>query len=155
MLKSGLIVGGVALVLAICAIVVVSPICTPCLALVLGAGAGYLAGQFERPLTSDAAMKRGALAGLIGGVGAVLGDAIGTAIKVAMLGPAGAAQLAQSLGLPATGATFASGFWVGLVLSALCFGLVDLVFMAGLGALGGMAWWRTRGKNEQVIAPLP
>ena len=46
------------------------PLCVPCLAVVAGALAGYLAGVWERPADNGRAVQRGALAGAIGGVGA-------------------------------------------------------------------------------------
>lgn len=48
MLKSGLIVGVVMIVLAIGS-TLISPLCAPCVALLAGLGAGYLACVFDRP----------------------------------------------------------------------------------------------------------
>jgi hypothetical protein len=44
------------------------------------------------------------------------------------------------LGLPAGGSGFGSAYWVGLIISTVCFGLLNLGLMAGTGALGGLLW---------------
>lgn len=151
MSKSGLIMAAVALVLAIGG-TVISPLCTPCIALLLGAGAGYLAGVFDKPVEKSAATKSGALAGLIGGVGAFLGQVGGSIINGVMVGPEGAEQLMRQLGVPA-GGDIGPGYWVGLILSTICFGLINLGLMAGTGALGGMLWHQTNKKNLPPPAP--
>ena len=62
MYKSGLIVGIVTLLLAL-GTTLVFPFCVPCLALLVGLAAGYLAGVFEKPVSLEAARKNGAIAG--------------------------------------------------------------------------------------------
>ncbi|MEW6239311.1 MAG: hypothetical protein AB1564_00685 [Chloroflexota bacterium] len=152
MSKSGLIMAAIALVLAIGG-TVVSPLCTPCLVLFLGAGAGYLAGVFDKPVEKSAATKSGALAGLIGGVGALLGQVGGSIINGVMVGPQGTAQLLRQMGLPSTGGDTVSIYWISLILSTVCFGLLDLALMAGTGALGGMLWHQINNKNATPPAP--
>lgn len=99
MSKSGLIMAAIALVLAIGG-TVVSPLCTPCLVLFLGAGAGYLAGIFDKPVEKSAATKSGALAGLIGGVGALLGQAGGSVINGIMVAPRARHNFCGNWGFP-------------------------------------------------------
>ncbi len=152
MSKSGLIMAVVAMVLAIGG-TVISPLCTPCLVLFLGAGAGYLAGVFDKPVEKSAATKSGALAGLIGGVGALLGQAGGSVVNGIMVGPEGTAQLLRQMGLPSAGGDTASIYWVSLILSTVCLGLLDLALMAGTGALGGMLWHQINNKNTTTPAP--
>ncbi|MCS6883648.1 MAG: hypothetical protein NZU74_20180, partial [Chloroflexaceae bacterium] len=53
------------------------PLCVPCIALVVGAGAGYLAGMWDKPLNNSLSIQRGAGAGAIAGVGALLGHVFG------------------------------------------------------------------------------
>ncbi len=151
MLKSGLIVGVVAFILSIGA-ALVTPLCVPCLALLFGLVAGYLTGLFDKPANNGAAAKAGALAGVIGGIGAMLGQIVGAVINSLVMGPAGAARLANTLGLPTTGG-FSSGYWVGVIGMTVCTSALDILFMAGLGAVGGIIWWQMSGAAKQPPAP--
>lgn len=148
MLKSGLIIGGVMLVLAIGASLL-SPICVPCLALFAGLGAGYLVGLFDKPGLQNAAVRGGASAGAIGGVGALIGQLIGGGINAVIVGPEGAQQLIQQIAPDlATGSTNSGAYYAGVFGSAFCIGLFNVAIMAGLGALGGLLWWNMTGKNQ-------
>ena len=149
MLKSGLIVGVVTLVLATGA-VLLSPLCVPCLAIVAGLAAGYLAGVFDKPSESGATTKTGAAAGAIGGAGALIGHLLGGLGNALILGPEGGAAFAQMLGLPAT--TDPVPYYTGVFGSACCLGLVEVAIMAGLGALGGVLWYQTTGKKNAAPA---
>jgi len=146
MLKSGLIFGAVALVLAGITGVINFQLCAPCLALFMGAGAGYVAGMFDKPAGgTGASAKVGAGAGAIGGVGALFGHLGGGLVGAAITGPEQAADLARQLGLPAS--SDPAGFWAGAIGASCCFGLLDVALMAGLGALGGLLWYQMTGKN--------
>ena len=156
MLKSGLILGVVALLLAIGA-ALLSPLCVPCLTLLLGLGAGYLAGAFDKPSEKRGSTKSGAIAGAIGGAGALIGQAVGAVINSQLVGPGGAIQLIRQLGiqLPSgtTPADIATGYWGGVIGSTCCLGLFDVALMAGLGALGGLLWWQVAGSKRSVLPP--
>jgi hypothetical protein len=144
MLKSGLIIGVVMLVLTI-GVALITPLCVPCLALLAGAGAGYLASVFDKPSASGASAQTGAGAGAIGGVGALIGHLAGGVANVILVGPEGAADLLQGLGLPTSSAP--TGYYAGTIGGTCCFGLVEVLLMAGLGALGGLLWYQIAGKN--------
>jgi LytS/YehU family sensor histidine kinase len=147
MLKSGLIAGGVTFVLAL-GFTLLSPLCVPCLAFFLGLGAGYLAGVFEKPLDNGSSAKSGAVAGAIGGVGAIIGQMVGALLNAVIVGPEKAVKLVEQLGIPvATPNDFGAAYWVGIIGSGCCFGLLDVALMAGLGALGGLLWWQISGKQ--------
>jgi hypothetical protein len=147
MLKSGLIAGAVTFVLAL-GFTLLSPLCVPCLALLLGLGAGFLAGVFDKPLDNSNAAKSGAGAGAIGGIGAIIGQMVGAVLNSIIVGPETAAALMEQLGLPAPDPnSLGAGYWVGIVGSGCCFGLLDVALMAGLGALGGILWWQISGKQ--------
>ena len=149
MLKSGLIVGVIAFIVSIAA-GLLTPLCVPCAALFLGVIAGYLAGFLGKPADNGASAKSGALAGSIGGIGAMLGQIVASVVNSLLLGPAGAARLATRLGLPSTNsAAFGSGYWVSVIGTTACFSILDILFMAALGALGGVIWWQISGKNNQ------
>ncbi len=153
MLKSGLIFAVVAGALATCA-ALLSPICVPCVALFLGLGAGYLSGIFDRPGANDAAIKAGAGAGVIGGIGSLAGHMVGGVINALVVGPAGTQDMLREFGLPSGGAGYEGGYYLGVFGGGFCLGLFEIALMAGLGALGGMLWWQMTGKN-QVSAPPP
>jgi len=156
MLKSGLILGVVALLLAIGA-ALLSPLCVPCLTLLLGLGAGYLAGAFDKPSEKRGSTKSGAIAGAIGGAGALIGQAVGAVINSQLVGPGGAIQLIRQLGIQlpsgATPADIATGYWGGVIGSTCCLGLFDVALMAGLGALGGLLWWQMSGSKRSGLPP--
>lgn len=148
MLIAGIIFAGLALFLAVGA-TVLSPFCTPCVALFLGAGAGFTAGVIDKP-TSDQALKKGAMAGAMGGLGAVLGQMIGAGVNAVIMGPGGAAELTGV----APSQEQAMGYWLGLVGGAICFSALDLILMAALGAVGCLLWQKLMG-NNQPTAPSP
>ena len=89
MKKSGLIAGGVAFLFSFGAATIISPICVPCLAFLLGLLAGYLAGVFEKPGNQCGSIKAGTTAGLMGGIGMLLGQILGAILNSALIGPEG------------------------------------------------------------------
>ncbi len=144
MIKAGLILGAVMLVLGIGGSLL-SPLCVPCLAVIAGVGAGYLAGVFDKPLTSGGGAKVGAIAGAIGGAGALLGQIIGGILNSMLVDPQTVIDMLEQLGLP--GAYDSSFVQLSQIGGGICFGLLDIVLMAGLGALGGILWQQIAGKN--------
>jgi hypothetical protein len=153
MVKSGLIVGGITLVLGIIGGLIFPIVCIPCTALFAGVGAGYLAGQFEKPANTSDSAKRGAGAGAIGGVGAVLAHLITGVGSAVMLGPGGANDMLKTLGIPLSSTGDPTTFYAGAVGGACCFGLFEVVLMAAVGALGGLLWYQLTGRNVAPPAP--
>ena len=151
MKKSALIFAAVAFLAALGG-TVISPLCTPCLALNIGALAGYLAGVFDKPTDKSAAVKGGALAGALGGLGAALGQAGGSVVNGVLMGPEGTAQFVRQLGLPVSG-DIGSTYWVSLVISTACFAVLNIGIMAAMGALGGLLW--NQFSNKPAAAPPP
>ncbi|MFN2110567.1 MAG: hypothetical protein ACK2UI_12965, partial [Anaerolineae bacterium] len=124
MIKAGLILGAVMLVLGIGGSLL-SPLCVPCLAVMAGVGAGYLAGVWEKPLTSGDSAKVGAIAGAIGGAGALLGQIIGGILNAILVDPQQMMRMMEQFGLPAN---YDSNFFlIGQIGGAVCFGLLDIV----------------------------
>ncbi|MBN1920947.1 MAG: hypothetical protein JW892_06865 [Anaerolineae bacterium] len=147
MVKSGLIFGAVMLVVAL-GVTLLSPLCVPCAALFIGLGAGYVAGVFDKPRTNQAALKSGALAGVIAGAGGFIGQAIGTAINASVMSPDQVMELMRQFGIDASQMGGANvGYWGGLIGSAVCGGIFAVLLAAGLGAIGGILWWQMTGKN--------
>ena len=154
MVKSGLIVGGITLVLGLIGAFVFPLICVPCVALFAGTGAGYLAGQFDRPGMSNMAVRRGAQAGAIAGIAALLAHVIAGVGNAVLLGPEGAAQMMSQFGLPAD-ATNPAVYYASATVTSLCFGLFEIALMAGTGALGGLLWFNTAGKSQSAPPAAP
>jgi hypothetical protein len=155
MVKSGLIIGGVMLVLGT-VFGFLFPLCIPCLALFAGAGAGYLAGMFDKPTGgTGGSAKAGAGAGAIGGAGALIGHIVGGMATALVYGPEASVELMRQFGVdvPASAATGGVGFYAGAFGAACCFGLVEVALMAGLGALGGLLWYQMTGKNRAGGTP--
>jgi hypothetical protein len=152
MYKSGLLVGILALLVAAGA-TLLSPLCTPCAVVFLGLGAGYLAGVFDRPASTNRATRAGAIGGAVGGVGALIGQIAGAVINSVVMGPQGAQQFVQSLGLPSSGGSaFQGGYWATVVGGAVCFSLLDVLLMAAFGALGAYLWWQITGRHAVLAA---
>ncbi len=152
MYKSGMILAALSLFVAAGA-TLISPVCAPCAALFLGLGAGYLAGVFDKAPSNNAASKAGAIGGALAGIGALLGQVLGTVINATLVSPETIQKIYQNFGLPSAGPGFSQSYWVGLVGSAICLSVLDVLVMAGTGALGGMLWWQTTGKNARPPAP--
>ena len=147
MVKAGLILGAVMLVLGIGGSLI-TPLCVPCIALAAGIGAGYLAGVYEKPATSGGTAKVGAIAGAIGGAGALLGQLIGGILNAVIVGPQGIADMARMLDIPVS--TDPTAAYIGFIGGGCCFGIIDIVLMAGLGALGGVLWYQLAGKKTDT-----
>ena len=149
MVKSGLIVAAIILVLSI-GVALLSPLCVPCVAILAGALAGYLACVWDKPVELGKAAQRAAGAGAISGLGALLGHLIGAVLNVLILGTDGYAEMFHSFGLDPSQINQTT-VTLGALSGGCCFGLLEIVLMAGLGALGGVIWWQLTGK--QAAAP--
>jgi hypothetical protein len=150
MVKAGLILGIVMLVLGAGGSLI-TPICVPCIALIAGAGAGYLACVYAKPATSGGTAKVGAGAGTISGAGALIGQVIGGILNAVIVGPEGAVAVAEAWGLPVS--PDPNIYYVSFIGSGLCFGILDVLLMAGLGALGGILWYQISGKKASPTTP--
>ena len=148
MIKSSLIFGIIAFILG-AGITLLSPLCVPCLAIFLGLAAGGLACAFDKPLNTGASAKIGALSGAFSGVGAILGQLAGAGANAAIVGPQGAQKFMSQFGLTVPGSgNFDAGYYFAVFGSACCVGLLDVLIMAGLGAVGGLLWWQMDGQKR-------
>jgi len=151
MWKAGIIVGIAAFVLVLGASAGLSPLCgLLCVAPIAGLVAGYLAGVFEKPATGEDGAKTGALSGLAGGVGALLGH-IAAGVINAMFAP----QTAEFMGDVFDTAINAESTRMAALGMGVCGGLGDVALMAGLGALGGYLWYQMVGSKATPAAPPP
>lgn len=148
MVKSGLILGVVALIFTTLA-TLISPVCTPCLAVLIGLFAGYLGGILEKPYNEGNSAKIGATAGVISGVGAIIGQIIGAVINSNIVGEEGVMNMLRQLNIPASSDVM--NYYTPIVYgSAFCIGVFNLVMMAGLGALGGLLWLQINGRKNRT-----
>jgi hypothetical protein len=156
MLKSGIIFGLIGFVLVLGVSVLISPFCSICFTVLLGLGAGYVAGVFERPLDSGEAWKRGAGAGALAGGLVILGQLIAGGVNANFMANDPNAQIVNELlGLPPADPAM---LWLGAVFAACCFGLVNVGILAGLGAAGGALWGNmntTNGGGPGPAEPIP
>jgi hypothetical protein len=133
-------------------------ICVPCIALVLGAGAGYFACRIEGPADQSRATRLGATAGGLAGVATLLGNVVGGFVGATLLGPQGAQatmdSLAKSLGVTVPQAPISPvTYYASALGTSACCGIVEIFIMALLGALAGMVWFRqTRGDVPRARA---
>jgi hypothetical protein len=150
MMKAGLIGAGIGFVLAIVT-ALITPICNPCVAFLLGAGIGVLAAAWEHRPTAGGSANVGAQAGAIATAGSLLGQMIGAVINGFLVGPEGLADLYFQLGLPVPDP---NTYWLyNLGGNCVC-ALLGVALGAGLGALGGLLWYQIAGKNR-VAGPPP
>ena len=156
MKKSALIFGGIAFLLSVGAVLLTPVLALCCIAPFMGLAAGYVAGVFDKPVSSGASSKTGAISGALAGIGAALGQIIGTVLNAFIVGPERAAEFMRNLGVPTSGGSgFASGYWLGMVGGTACFSLLDVLLMAGLGALGGLLWWAISRRKWVLGEPPP
>jgi hypothetical protein len=153
MYKSGLIFGAVMFVLAL-VITLILPYCVPCAALLVGLAAGYVAGVYLKPAEQNLATRSGAIAGAVAGIGVILGEMIGAVINGATVGPEKIMQIFQQFGINTGFQMTTTEYWASQLGINFCISLVSVILMAGLGALGGLIWWNSKGK-QQILPPSP
>lgn len=150
MLKAGLIGAAVGFVLALVTTIVTS-VCNPCVALLLGVGVGVLAAVWERRPTQGGSATVGAQAGAIATAGSLVGQMIGAVINGFLVGPEGLAELYLQLGLPVPDR---NTYWLyNLGGNCVC-ALLNVALGAGLGAVGGLLWYQMAGKDRVGSPPI-
>jgi hypothetical protein len=123
------------------------PYCTPCAAILVGLGVGFLACLWDKPLDGGSGAVLGAKSGVIAGIGHMLGQMLGMVLNGILVGPEGAAETAAQLGLDLP-MMDTGGYWLSQILiNGLC-GVTNIAIAAGLGALGGFLWYQTIGSKR-------
>lgn len=140
MLKAGLIAGAV-MFFSVLVAALLSPLCALCVPVLVGLGAGYMNGMFEK--NAETAVQRGAYAGAIAGGIGIVGQLIASVINAVVLQNPNN-QINEALGLPIADPGMV---WVSQLGVACCIGLVNVALSAGLGAGGGAIWKNTAGKT--------
>lgn len=147
MRKTILIFGSVTFLISL-ALTLLFPACTVCFALVAGAGAGWLAAYWMQPASQEDAAGVGARAGAFSALGGVAGQTLGGVMNALLIGPAGAADLAQSLGLGSLEFPSDTAYYAGAIGGQFCCGLVNVGLMAGLGALAAFLYVKYRRQSS-------
>lgn len=121
-----------------------------CCVIPVGLGAGYLSAFWDRPQQQREAVRKGTIGGAISGVGVILGHVVGAVLSVVFRGDQltdFSRAFSSSFGVDAS-RTSEVWTYVGIVIGQGCIGLFGLALIIGLGALGGVIWWQTTGKNQ-------
>jgi hypothetical protein len=147
MVKSGLIFGAISFVLILGGAVLITPFCAPCLGLILGLAAGYLACVYEKPISSGEGVKKGGTAGAIAGGLGFSGGIIGGVINGMLLNPSSLEAIYKTLRLPNVSID-QTAIWTLQLVGAVCIGLFNVGWMAILGVAGGALWYQITGKNQ-------
>lgn len=143
MVKSGLIFGAVMFLLVLGAAAIISPFCALCIPLFTGLGAGYLAGNFDKPVDSGTAAKRGAGAAALAAGIAIVAQVIASILNSLVLqNPQ--YQLGQLWGAAAIDPGLVWAIQIGV---GLCVGLFNVGLNAAFGAGGGALWFNFTGKK--------
>ncbi len=147
MVKSGLLFGAISFVLVLGTATLLTPFCAPCLGLVFGLAAGYIAGIYDKPTNSGESIRRGAIAGAIAGSLGLVGGLIGGAINGAVMNPSNLEAIYKTLGMPNVSID-KTAIWTLQLAGAVCLGLFNIGWMAILGVAGGALWYQITGKNQ-------
>lgn len=123
------------------------PYCTPCAAIVIGLGVGYLACLWGKPVEQSTAAGLGAKAGAVAGAGSLVGQLLGMLLNGLLVGPQGAAEALARFGLqPETMSPRL--YWITQIAVNTSCGLTNVALAAGLGALGALLWQQTAGGRQ-------
>jgi hypothetical protein len=145
MKKAALIIG-IASFVVFAGLTLLFPPCTLCVAVLAGAGAGWLAAYWSQPRDQGQAASIGAQAGAISGIGALLGQALGGVFNALLVGPEAAmdmvTDLYESLGVEGIELNSEVTYYASAIGGQVCCGLVSVAIMAGLGALGAFLYFK-------------
>jgi MFS family permease len=150
MIKAGLI-GLVIGFIYVMSITLISPFCTVCITPLLGISVGYLANRFDKPLKFEASLGGGAIAGAMTGCAALLGQILAAVVNgILVTNWEELPGLFRDMGF--TQFPDSSEYWqTTLTANSMC-GLLNLVLVAGLGAVGGAIWFQRHQHKKGLSA---
>ncbi len=142
MVKAG-VIGATFGFIYIMSLTLLSPLCTLCFTPLLGFSVGYIAGWFDKPLRAEASVSRGIVAGVITGLGVVIGQMLATVVNgILVTNSDQLPRLIRELGLSQAVITSSNEYWqTTLTLNSFC-SVFNLALIIGLGALGSIAWFQ-------------
>jgi hypothetical protein len=144
MIKAGAI-GAVLAIIYVMGATLVSPLCTFCLTPLLGAGTGYLASWFDKPISAETSLSHGMIAGGIAGFGAMVGQMLAAFVHAVFY--THSEQLStflRNFGLTEFIIDDASAYMQSTIVVYSFCGLFNLALVTGLGAVGGLIWFQRR-----------
>jgi len=148
MIKAGLIGAGIGFIYVM-GLTLLSPLCTLCITPLLGIGAGYLAGWFDKPLHPGAGMSKGTIAGVITSLGVVTGQMLASVVNgILVTNSKQLPSLIREFGLSEAVITNSTEYWqTTLALNSFC-SVFNLALIIGLGAFGGVIWFQRHGAGS-------
>lgn len=152
MIKAGFI-GAVVGFIYVMGLTLLSPFCTICFTPLLGVGVGYVAGWFDKPAKMESSLSRGTVAGVITGLGVVIGQLLAAVVNgVLVTNSEQLPLLMREIGLSDFVIANPNEYWQAtLAVTSFC-GIFNLALIAGLGALGCVIWFQTRRPTVQSSA---
>jgi hypothetical protein len=154
MTKSGFIFGAVTFILFLGSAITISPFCAPCLGLILGITAGYVACNYDKPASSGESIQKGAIAAAIAAGIGFFGSLIGGTINGATVTPAMIESIARSFYVTNLNLTQTQILTYQLIFGVLV-GAFDVVWMGVLGIAGGALWFQVAGKKNAPTSLPP
>jgi hypothetical protein len=122
-------------------------------AMIMGLITGILAGSLGKPHTAVRAVVFGGIAGLIAAIGSFFGDIVGLLIRTFLIQtPQGinsiTAGFSEMMGMANSyGTRTPAEILMGDVPIVCCCGIFFFAAFVGLGALGGLLWFRWKGRK--------
>jgi MFS family permease len=142
MIRAGFL-GAIAGLIYITSLTLLSPFCTLCLTPILGIGVGYLAAHIDKPARPEASLSRGGLAGSITGIGVLIGQMLATVVNgILITNSEGLPIFVRQMGLAQLFITDPDEYWQAIITTSSFCSLINLVLIAGLGALGSLIWYQ-------------
>ena len=150
MIKAGLL-GSIVGFIYVMSLTLLSPFCTLCFTPLWGVGVGYVAGWFDKPASMESVVGRGIAAGLMTGLGVVLGQMLAALVNgILVTNSKQLPLLMKEIGLSEFIVTNPNDYWQAtLTVNSFC-GIFNFALLAGLGALGGMLWFR---QTHRAVLP--
>ena len=148
MIKAGFLGAGIGIIYAM-ALTLLSPFCTICFTPLLGVGVGYLASWLEKPLRAETSLINGTVAGILTGLGVVLGQMLAAVVNgILITNSEQLPLLMKEIGLPQLVIGDSSEYWQAtLAINSFC-SIFNLALIVGLGAVGGVIWFQQHNKNS-------
>jgi MFS family permease len=139
---------GIASFFLFLAIALLFPLCGLCIAVLIGAAAGWLAAYWSKPPDENSAASIGAVTGVIAGVGAVVGQTVGSILNARAIGTEGIIQFWEAFGFQGLPPITEGQLLVSAISAGACCGVVNVAIMAGFGALAGFLYFRNSSPSH-------
>ena len=147
MIRAGFL-GAIAGLIYITSLTLLSPFCTLCLTPLLGISVGYLAAHIDKPARSETSLSRGGIAGGITGIGVLVGQMLATIVNGILITNSESLPIfVRQMGLSQLFITDPDEYWQAIITTSSFCSLINLVLIAGLGALGSLIWFQRQRRH--------